>query len=825
MIKVPRQKLVIEILLITAFVLSLSLGVSLGLALAGTQNAATRLSLGEHKPNLPTKILDIKDRPITEFFGDEKRELISITDVPQNLINALITREDQHFYTHHGIWLRGTLRAAWNIVTGQYFSGSSTITQQLPGALGLVDRTDISIKRKLVELWWAVQIERQYTKAEILEMYMNYMPFGGNTQGVEAASKFFFGHGVKDITLAESAMLVIQLARPGKSYNPIKYFDQAIKMQWYILQQMVKLKYCTLEEAKASYDDYIAHHDFTRSSSSTAYLDREDAAPYFSEYIRNQLEDMLTGSVDILRDGLVVHTTLDLDMQAVADKVMYAGIDDINEKYLETMGSNVSVANAQYLPLIDMVSAAFNIDGINYRQRSVRSKWKTTYEERLNPVVDLVSSMFGLEGAESVATAGYMAARNTAAKTQVQGALISLDSRKGYILAMVGGRGWNANDQFNRATSSEVMPGSSFKPIYYSAAIDSRKFTAATMLLDEQRIFTSPDGTPYVPQEYKGNYYGRVLLRDALANSMNIPSLEVLEGIGFDAAIQRASRMMGITDPGEIERRFPRYFPLGLGICRASPLLMARAYATFPNQGQEVDPISIRYIEDRNGKIILEPEKTVRAELARKGDAAQIMSPQTAYIMTSIMGTTLTAGTLAGIISPKELEERPMAAKTGTTENWSDIWTIGFSPQVTTAIWFGFTEGTRSLGSQISGGRNVGPIWASYMRQIHKALPPEKFTRPETGIVTVNISGSSGLLPTSYSKNVYPDIFLAGTAPKTFDEIDEYEAKRLQEIQDNLRGTQGGGILPDDTTGIQIPGLDLNTPDGGSSGQGNPFLD
>ena len=217
---------------------------------------------------------------------------------------------------------------------------------------------------------------------------------------------------------------------------------------------------------------------------------------------------------------------------------------------------------------------------------------------------------------------------------------------------MVGGRQFSRGDQFNRATQSRVQPGSTFKPLYYSAAIDSRKFTAASMILDAPVIFTKADGTTYEPQNYLGKWQGRVLLRHALAESMNVPSLKILDGIGFDAAIQRASRLLGVSDPAEIDKRFPRYYPLGLGVTYVSPLEQARAYSVFANGGREVEPVAIRYIEDRNGKIILEPAKEALAMENRKGDAAQIMSPQTAYIMTSILQSTLREGTLtaAGFI-------------------------------------------------------------------------------------------------------------------------------------------------------------------------------
>jgi penicillin-binding protein 1A len=520
----------------------------------------------------------------------------------------------------------------------------------------------------------------------------------------------------------------------------------------------------------------------------------------------------------------VVHTTLNLDYQKTAERRMTEDIETVNTRYLSLANNRVTFSNAAFLPMVDMLGLAFNVEDLMYRTRSVKGNAKRYYAGIVNPTITLFANLFSLTKAEGIVTAGEDSALNQTRRTQVQGALVTIDSKNGYILAMVGGRQFGV-DQFNRVTSAQVEPGSAFKPLYYSAAIDSRRFTPATMILDAPVVFTNPDGTAYEPLNYKGKWHGRVLLRDALAESMNVPSLKILDGIGFDAAIQRASRMLGITDSAEIERVFPRYYPLGLGIITVSPLQMARAFATFANEGRGVAPVAIRYIEDRNGKIILEPAKETMAQMSRKGDV-QIMSPQTAYIMTSILQSTIREGTLAGVAAILEAgdKKQPMAAKTGTTQNWSDAWTVGFSPYVTTAVWFGFDQGNRSLGTELTGAAIAGPTWAKYMKEIHKDLPVVPFTRPETGLVTVNVSATSGLLPTAYTKKVIPEVFLAGTEPKAFDEIDEYDANRTDTIENNLRrslidSTIGGsgeeGLVPREGF----------APEGGAPPSGNPLLD
>ncbi len=808
------------------------IGAAIGVAIAATKNIDMNEAFKNKKPALPTQILDIKGRLITELFSTEKREIVPIDEIPKCLIDALLTREDRHFYEHHGFRILDMLKAAWHIATGQFFQGGSTITQQLAGTL-FADRTDISLRRKIVELWWALQLEKHFSKDEILEMYLNQMYFGHNTYGVEAASQFYFKHSVRDITPAEAAILVIQLARPGY-YSPINHPNRAKKMQREILNQMVQLGYLTKEQADLSFEQYWENYDYTRTNTTTAYFEREDKAPYFTEYVRQRLEDMLLGSVDVYKAGLIVHTTLNLDYQKIANKIMQNGIRRINAQYQLETSHRLKYADKTFLDVVDLLSLTFNIGDLRVAGRRQQKLAKLEYLKELNPIVDIVADMFNLKDMRYVSKVAYKEKERIAEKTQVEGALIAIDSTKGYIYAMVGGRKFESNNQFNRAVSSKVQPGSAFKPLYYSAAISSRKFTPATMIVDAPVVFWNDDGTPYTPLNYKGEWKGRVLLRDALAHSMNVPSLKILAAIGFDAAISRASKMLGITDPKEIERVFPRKFPLGLGVITVSPLQMARAYATFPNQGREVDPIAIRYVEDRNGKIILEPEKELRLKQKKKGKAMQIMSPQTAYIMTSLLESTIKTGTLRWAASTVGGFKRPIAGKTGTTQNWSDAWTVGFTPQITTAIWFGFDERGHSLGVHLSGAVSAGPVWCRFMKDVHKNLPIKDFIKPDTGLREVTVCAKSGLLPTEYCKETRKEIFLAGTEPKKFCTLCKYEAKMKQTVENNIRNA----ILPDEAPiNNVLPdslfNLNLNTPgsetpvkkEKSTSSGTNPLLD
>jgi penicillin-binding protein 1A len=342
-------------------------------------------------------------------------------------------------------------------------------------------------------------------------------------------------------------------------------------------------------------------------------------------------------------------------------------------------------------------------------------------------------------------------------------------------------------------------------------------------------VFWNDDNTPYIPLNFKGEWKGRVLLRDALAHSMNVPSLKVLDAIGFDAAIERASRMLGITDPTEIELVFPRKYPLGLGIITVSPLEMARAFATFPNQGRAVEPVPILFVEDRNGRIVLEPEKELRAEQLHSARAQQIMSPQDAFVMVDLLQGVVKNGTLRGAAEWVGGFDRPVAGKTGTTQNWSDAWTVGFTPQITTAIWFGFDERGYSLGINQTGATSAGPAWAEFMKSVHKDLPAADFTRPATGLVDVGVCARSGKLPTKYcNEGIVKEVFLAGTEPREFCDLHQYEQERNEVLKQTIKNSiMLGADLPGEPAAL--PDLqDLLDLGGGApapAGSGNPLLD
>jgi len=788
--------LLVEIIL-AGFLLFGINGYVWGRLLAESRNIQRNGRVGDYRPALPTRIYDRHGRIITEFFSEEKREIVPFERIPRHLVEALLTREDKKYYEHHGFRLYYILRAAWDIITGRSFRGGSTITQQLAGHL-FADRSEITLTRKLKELWWALHLEAALSKNEILELYLNEMYFGHNTYGVQAASQFYFQRPVEEISLAESVMLVIQLASPAR-YSPFNNPNQAKDMQWQIMEQMVGRGFVSKEEAEYYFAEYWEDHDHTRSHIASAWFDRRDKAPYFSEYVRQSLEDLLLGSMDLYREGLQVHTTLDLDLQLVAERTMSRDIEAVNEQVRNQDRHRLFEANRSVIPLVDLLSLTFNIDDIRAGDHQRRAGAVSHYLDHLNPAVDMIALAFGIEGLKNSAREGYETQQRGVERRRVEGALVAIDSETGEILAMVGGRKFEPRNQFNRAVQSRVQPGSAFKPLYYSAALSQEVVTPATVLMDSPTVFRNDDGTPYIPLNYKGQWNGRVTLRDALSQSMNVPSLQVLQAVGFDAAIIQSSLLLGLRDPWESERIFPRKYPLGLGVATVSPLQMARAYAVFANQGRSVEPAAIRYITDRDG------DEVYRASVDHANQPQSVLSPQEAYIMVNLLESAVSSGTLRWAVQSAGWKDRPVAGKTGTTQNWADAWTIGFTPQITTAVWFGFDRPGGTLGVSLTGAVLAGPAWAEFMKEAHQNLPIREFLRPLSGLTEQKVCRQSGLLPTAKcGSDIITEIFLSGTEPREFCSFHSFLEEQREVVKQNLRRT---------FFGVEVEIADDETPD------------
>lgn len=753
------------------FICAAAMGAALGLGLSLTRNIMNSEYITDFENALPTKLLDINGELITEFSSDEKREIISLNKLPPQMLAALLTREDRIFYFHSGYSFKALMRAVIGKLTRRSLGGGSTLTQQIAGTL-YCDRADMSVLRKIRELWWAIQMERRYSKNEILEIYLNKIYFGGGTYGVNAASKYYFGHGAEEITPAEAAILVIQLSNPAY-YNPFDHPNRAMDRQKNVLAAMVKAGYISQEESDESFNDFWADFDYTRTSSS-AYMIREDKAPWFSEYVRRELGNMIYGAQSIYTSGFTVNTTLNLQHQEEAEKVMKKYIDRANNIYQREHSSRSSKTYKTYVPMSELLSLIFNLPGIKVSQQRSEAVANSVFLSRINPVIDVMALVCGMDTLKvGIINKANSLAKQENEKTTIEGTMISIENETGYITALVGGSKFDQGNQFIRAVQARLQPGSTFKPLYYTEAINSRKFTPTTEISDTPVVFHTADGKPYIPQNFRGEWMGNVQLWYALVHSMNVPSLKVLDGIGFEAAINRAVSLLGISKEELSARGFVPGYPIGLGVCSVRPIELARAYAVIAGGGKEVTPIAIRTVEDRNGNIILNPERQVREAQQAKKDSAQLLSPQTAFVMTKLLQQTVQTGTLRGQrerfmyrTDNGKRYEMPAAGKTGTTQNWADAWTSGFTPYYTSTFWFGFDKPGQSLGLKITGATLAGYAWGEYMGEIHRGMIAKDFPKPMDGVIQVTVCSESGMLPSAAcGDHLTTQWYLSGTQP------------------------------------------------------------
>lgn len=756
-------------------------GCALGLGLAETFNTVNSEQFEAFDQALPTKVYDVNGELITEFSSDEKREMISVYEIPQHMLDALITREDHIFYEHHGFNAMAIIRAVIGEITHIPLGGGSTLSQQIAGQIHC-DRREKSIKRKLKELWWAIQMERRYSKNELLELYLTKTFFGAGCYGVDTASKYYFGHGAKEITPAESAILVIQLSNPTL-YNPFEHPNRAKQRQKYILDSMVKEGYLTRAEADDSYDDYWLNFDYSRTNTSAFYM-RDDKAPWFSEYVRRELEESIYGDDDIYKSGFTVNTSGNLTHLTAATSIMEKAIANANKSFQNEMKYKQKYALSEYIPMAELCVLMFDLKDLKMTGQRAQAKTISDFTTNITPMIDVFSVLCGIEDLKvGIINKATNMAQEKAKTMTIEGTMINIENDTGYITALVGGSKYGQDNQLIRATQARVQPGSSIKPLYYSAALDTNKYTAATLLVDAPYEFKTADGESYLPNNYGGAWRGNVLLWRALALSLNIPALKILEGIGFEPAIERMVTLLGISKQELPKRAFIPGYPIGLGTCSVRPIEMARAYAIFANGGRAVEPTAIKTVEDRNGNIIINNDQKVRKAILHP---VQVVSPENAFLMTKIMEASVTIGTLRYGAANRSTTpgaegskftfvdkqtgkkfDMPVSGKTGTTQNWGDGWAIGFTPYYTCAVWFGFDTPGKSMGMSMSGSVVAGPPWGDFMKIANQDLPYKEFPMPASGIHKQTVCSETGEVPCDDCPSTVTLWFRDGTGPTT----------------------------------------------------------
>ena len=666
-----------------------------------SRNLPSLEQLENYDPDLVTRIYSSDGKVLNELFV-QKRVFIELDKIPENMQYAVVSSEDRRFFEHWGLSMRSIARAIMiNTLSLSYRQGFSTLTQQLARNLYKSVGFEDSILRKVKEMITAIQIERTYTKDEILEMYLNTVHFGHGTYGVEAATKRFFGKESRYLTIDESALLVGLLPAPA-SYSPIHHPDRAIRRRNTVLRLMRDQGYI----GKGEYEE-------NRARTLEAVLDvpKRGTAPYFTEYVRRILEKEDTAlGINIYRDGLKIYTTLDSRLQSIAEDAVLKTVRDDQERLNKRLYKD--------------------------REEFENLAYLTIYEE------DSIKMMLSGEGKL------YKDLRD---KLLVQCAFVALDPNTGGILAMVGGRP-DYHDQYNRAVQARRQPGSVFKPFVYTTALDNG-YPVTEQLLNQPVVLNiqNMDGTwvKWKPQNYDGSTGGLTTFREGLRKSMNLISVRMVQQdiAPADQVKQTAIRMGINTDIRAVDA-------LALGTSEVFPIEMVSAYSALSNRGVYSKPFAITKIEDRYGNIIKEYYP----------DRKEVLSEETAYLMTNLMQTVMDRGT-GGSARWKYKFNRPAAGKTGTTQGWSDAWFVGFTPQIAAGCWFGVDDFQVPLGPGQDGSRAALPAWARFMKAAHDTLelPIEQFEKP-SGIKDKEICTVTKKLPLPACP-VETEIFKMGTEP------------------------------------------------------------
>ncbi|NOT33634.1 MAG: PBP1A family penicillin-binding protein [Candidatus Eisenbacteria bacterium] len=644
-------------------------GVVFGVVQWLRRDLASPQTLASIQPAVKTLVYDARGRVIHEFYK-ENRSPVPLKQIPRHIVNATIATEDRRFYSHWGIDLWGIARAAvTDIMQMRRAQGGSTITQLLARNLFLSHERTFS--RKIKEAALAIEIERTYSKDQILEMYFNQIYFGEGAYGVEAGAKTLFNKPLRELNLQESALLAGIPANPSL-YSPRRRPAAARARREKVLRNMLVTKAISQVE----YDNAVR-----APLGVTPVRYSNDRAPYFIEMVRLQLDEKF-GSNAVYEGGLRVYTTLDLDLQQIGERAL--------EKHLAALESELKIKQKResFVPAIS---------------DSTRSG-RTPY---------------------------------------LQGALIAIDPRTGYVRAMVGGRDWN-HSNFNRATQAQRQPGSSFKPFVYVAAIDNG-FHPTDVIVDEPVSFPGGNGKAYQPLNYDRKFRGPVTLRYALQQSINIPAIKLMRKVGISLVASYARRL-GIRTPLGSQN-----LSLALGSSEVTLIDLTTAYGVFANRGIRNDPLLILKVEDDKGTVL---EKNTPHPV-------EVLSEETASVMTSMLQSVMDHGT--GFPSRTRGFTNPAAGKTGTMDDYMDAWFVGYTPALSCGVWVGFDQ-KRTIGPGMTGARAALPVWTDFMIGATRGRPIDEFPLP-VGTVTREICAETGMLATTACVSVTSEMFGEGSEP------------------------------------------------------------
>ena len=713
-----------------------------------------------YQPTIPTKIYDIKGEVISEFFT-EQRALVNYKDLPPHLIEAIISMEDNNFMKHAGIDIIGIFRGTiGNMLLGRRPRGASTLTQQVARGIVLKSR-ERTITRKLREIWVTFQIEKRLTKEEIVTLYFNQIFFGHSVYGVQAASRFYFNKDVQDLNLAECAMLATLPPSPN-TYSPINNPNISMQRHKVVLKRMNDMKFITQAEGDIAYKEFWeSYTGKIGRRGTTAYSASMDRAPYVTEYVRRILVERYDEKT-LKEEGLKIYTTIDIEKQEAAQKLLTEALRNYNIKYEGGSLDISSVYDRTLLNKLEMLSLIVALpEDLAYNKFNIAVR--DALNKNVSSPLALLSDMFGMENVNDVIME-VMKADEAELSRQIEGALVSINPKNGYIVSMVGGSGFTPRNQLNRVTQARRQAGSAFKPFVYAASMDITNYSPSTIVSDAPIGFIFEDGNSWIPKNYSANFKGDVSLRYALAVSLNIATINVLNYVGVTNAIKYMEPIFKAdNDEKKSKRMFNADLTLSLGTGLFTPLELTTGFATIANEGKEVEPILIRYVTDRHDVMIDNFEEDLKKEIEERGGAKQVMSQEVAYLISDILSGVLRGGTATSAMYEAKFT-RMGAGKTGTSNDWKDAWFVGYTPELATGIWIGFDSFKYSLGNNQVGGRIAAPIWGKYMVEALKTIKPTWYKKPNN-IVNINICAISGKLPSASCYSIKSELFIRDKIP------------------------------------------------------------
>ena len=791
--EIPKPKRRITLYVILAFVVFLVLFPASGvfLFLYFSSHLPDFEPLKEKRPNAYSIVYSEDDEIVAKFLM-KNRIPVPYEKIPKSLVLAFVAAEDADFFSHKGIDYKGIVRAMIrNLMAGRIVQGGSTITQQVTKTFFLTPER--SLLRKLKEVAYAFGLEHSLTKEEILTLYLNNIYLGNGAYGVGAAAESYFNKRMDQLNLAEMALLAGLVKAPSR-YSPINNLRRAKGRQSYVLTRMADVGFITPQEK-----DRALRTPLKIQSKESAYFSK---APYFTEFIRQQVERKY-GKEILYQQGLRIYTSLNLSLQTAAQRAVEAGLSELDKRQgfrgpLRTLAPSELKDLQKTEDTPSPLSQTERYEGIILSKEESRKQYTVWVEDRkgILPFSEMTWALnikttptFKPKKAKTpsdlleVGDVVNVRLKQIPKKDQplvftldqeplVQGALLCIDPRTGYVKAMVGGRSFS-DSQFNRAIHSRRQPGSAFKPIIYAAALE-KNYTPATILMDSPVEYPGHDGGMYwTPKNYDKNFLGPITFRNALAHSRNVATIKILEDIGIGYALKEIKKF-GIESP------INRNLSIALGTSGVSMPELTAAFAVFANGGEQVKPIFIEkivtmkgdvleenspYFEIEGGEINVEDgekEETFdtlgQYEPSRSLPRERVLSPQNAFLMTHLLEGVIQHGTGQ---RAKTLG-RPVAGKTGTSSDYGDAWFIGYTPSLLASVWVGFDD-KASLGKDETGARAALPIWLYFMTEALKDMPIEQFTVPE-GIILKRVSLETGLPALDSDRETIIEAFLDGTS-------------------------------------------------------------